>query len=438
MKTLYLDCSMGAAGDMLAAALLELLPDPAGFVERLNALGLPGVEYRLEPSVKCGIAGTHVTVLVRGAEEGEAAHEHIHEHTHAHEHEHPHEHEHGHEHEHIHEHEHEYEHTLEHGHDHGHSHTGPGRIAHLVKDHLALPEKVRADVLAVYKLLAEAESRVHGVSVEEIHFHEVGTLDALADVTAVCLLMHELAPAEVTASPVHVGSGTVRCAHGILPVPAPATAELLRGVPIYGGEIQSELCTPTGAALLRRFVTRFGPMPALRPLAIGYGMGRKDFPRANCVRAVLGETEARTDEVLELSCNLDDMTGEDLGFALERLLDGGALDAWTVPITMKKSRPAVTLRVLCRPADREAMLGLLFRHTATLGVRETGCRRTVLDRKTELLDTPWGPVRRKRAEGFGVRREKLEYEDLARVARETGMSLAEVRDLIREETGHEA
>ena len=414
MKTLYLDCSMGAAGDMLSAALLELLPEPAAFVDRLNALGIPGVEYRAEPAVKCGITGTHMRVSVHGQEE--EAPEALPEQPHdpGHHHEHPHEHEHAHEHEH------------EHAHGH-HSHSDLHGIEHLVREHLALPEPVRADVLAVYGLLAEAESKVHGVPVPEIHFHEVGTLDAVADVAAVCLLMRELAPEQVLASPVHVGSGQVRCAHGIMPIPAPATAELLRGLPIYGGQISGELCTPTGAALLRHFVTGFGPMPVMRVRAVGYGMGKKDFPAANCVRALLGDTEQASDEVLELRCNLDDMRAEDLGYAVERLLQAGALDVWTQAIGMKKSRPGVMLCVLCAPQNREAMLQLLFRHSSTLGVREQRLRRSVLERRVETQQTPWGPVRRKISEGFGVRREKYDYEDLARIAAARGLGLEELR-----------
>ena len=392
MKTLYLDCSMGAAGDMLTAALLELLPDPADFVARLNALGIPGVQFRAERSAKCGITGTHMAVTVHGEEE--ADHDHHHHHGHAHDH---------------------------------HAHTGLHGIEHLVRDHLHLPEAVRTDVLAVYHLLAAAESKVHGVPVDEIHFHEVGTMDAVADVTAVCLLMRELCPARILASPVHVGSGQVRCAHGLMPVPAPATAELLRDIPIYGGAIEGELCTPTGAALLRYYVNQFGTMPVMRTQAIGYGMGKKDFPAANCVRALLGETEEEPDDVLELRCNLDDMTAEAIGFAAERLFDAGALDVWTVPIAMKKSRPGVMLCVLCKLSDRETLTALLFRHTATLGVRACAMTRSVLTRRTETLQTPYGPVRRKVGSGYGVEREKYEYEDLARIAAEQNLSLEEVR-----------
>ncbi len=402
MKTLYLDCAMGAAGDMLSAALIELLPDPAGFVEKLNSLGIPGVEYKLEKAQKCGVTGSHMAVLVHGEEEEHALHHH-----------------------------HDHDHEHEHHHDHEHHHSGLHDVEHLVRDHLALPGKVREDVLAVYGLIAQAESHVHGVPVPEIHFHEVGTLDAVADVTAVCLAMAELAPDEVVCSPVCVGFGQVKCAHGILPVPAPATAYILKDVPIYGGEIQGELCTPTGAALLKHFVSSFGPMPTVRPAAVGYGMGTRDFPAANCVRAILGESlDGGMDEMLELSCNVDDMTAEAVGFAMERLFDAGAREVYTVPIGMKKSRPGTLLRVICAPAEREKMVELLFKYTTTIGVREAETRRYVLARREETLDTSFGPVRRKVSGGYGVSRVKYEYEDLARIAREKGVSLREAEDMV--------
>ena len=253
-------------------------------------------------------------------------------------------------------------------------------------------------------------------------------MDAVADVTAVCLLMEELAADQVIASPVHVGSGTVHCAHGVLPVPAPATALLLQGAPVYGGTIQGELCTPTGAALLRHFVTRFGDLPVMTLEAVGYGMGRKDFPRANCLRAMLGETSAESGDVVELACNLDDMTGEGIAFAMERLLAAGALDVYTAAIGMKKSRPGVMLCVLCREEQREDMVHLLLRHTTTLGVRETRHRRYTLSRSQDTVDSPWGPVARKTSQGWGVRRQKPEFEDLARIAREQDLTLDQVRD----------
>lgn len=403
MKTLYLDCGMGAAGDMLAAALLELLPDPGAFVAELNALGFPGVHIRTEPAVKCGITGTHFAVTVHGQEEGHGQHHHHHHH---------------HEHEHKHAHE--------------HHHSGLHEIEHIVQGHLALPERVKRDVLAVYRQLAEAESHAHGIPVSDIHFHEVGTMDAIADITAVCLLMDRLAPGEVIASPVHTGSGQVRCAHGILPVPAPATAYLLRDVPIYGGTVQGELCTPTGAALLKHFVTRFGDMPVMRVSAIGYGCGKKDFEAANCVRALLGETENAAGSVLNLSCNLDDMTAEAVSFAMERLFDAGALEVYTLSAGMKKSRSGLLLRVICRPQDRETIVQTIFRHTSTIGIRESVNRRYVLEREIQTVDTAYGPVRKKISQGFGVTRTKYEYEDLARIAREENLSLKEAEALVSE------
>lgn len=413
MKTLYLDLSMGAAGDMLAAALLELLPDPDSFLAELNGLGIPGVRYQRERAVKCGVTGTHLAVTVDGEEE------HSHDH---------HPHDHGHEHHHD-QGTHDHEHRL--GHEHGsHHHSGIHDIEHIVRDHLALPSKVKDDVMAVYALIAQAESHVHGAPVTEIHFHEVGTMDAVADITAVCLLMDRLAPDLVTASPVHVGSGQVRCAHGILPVPAPATAHILRDVPIYGGQIQGELCTPTGAALLRHFAAQFGPMPLMRIQAVGYGCGKKDFEAANCVRAMLGEAGDGGEQVAVLSCNLDDMTAEALGFAVERLFEAGALDAYTVPAGMKKSRPGVLLQAICRIQDRQAVTEALFRHTTTLGIRENISRRYVLERSVQALDTPWGPVRRKESSGYGVSQVKYEYEDLARIAREQKISLDQARRLV--------
>lgn len=380
MKTLYLDCSMGCAGDMLTGALLELFPNREEILAQLNDFGIPHVEFIAEKSVKCGITGTHIRVLVSGEEED----------------------------------------------DHHHHHSGMEDIAHIV-GHLQVSDSVRKQVLEIYNLIAQAESQVHGVPVTQIHFHEVGAMDAIADITAVCYLMDRLGVDQIFASPIHVGSGQVKCAHGLLPIPAPATAVILQGVPIYGGQIQGELCTPTGGALLKYYVNRFGNMPPMETTAIGYGMGKKDFEAPNCVRAMLGNTLGQTDDILELSCNLDDMTGEEIGFATEQLLKAGALDVFTTPIGMKKSRPGVLFTVLCRVEDRERLLPLIFRHTTTLGIRENRLRRYALTRRTEIVDTPYGPVRQKISTGYGVERRKYEYEDLANIAREHQLPLSELK-----------
>lgn len=412
MKTLYLDCQMGAAGDMLTAALLELIPNADAFIEKMNSLGIPGVHFEREVAEKCGIRGSHMKVTIHGEEE--ESHD-VHTHGHPHEHEH---------HEHFHHHHHDHEHS------HAHHHSGMHDIEHIVKDHLDLPEKVKEDVLAVYQLIAEAESHAHGKPVDEIHFHEVGTMDAVADITAVCLLMHMIAADEVYASPVHVGYGQVKCAHGILPVPAPATAYILKDVPIYGGSIEGELCTPTGAALLKHFVKSFGEMPMMKTEKIGYGMGKKDFAAANCIRAMLGESEERRDEIIELSCNVDDMTGEEIGFAMERLFEGGALDVYTIPIGMKKNRPGTLIRVMCSEEKKDEIIRLLFRHTTTIGLRQQKLSRYVLDRTVEEKTSGVGKIRIKNSSGYGTERKKYEFEDLARIAKEKNLSLKEVKDLL--------
>lgn len=383
MKTLYIDCAMGCAGDMLTAALLELHPDRDGFIARMNdALGGKAV-LSAKPDRKCGVMGTHVTVLINGDEEGEPERHH-------------------------------------------HHHTSVAEITEFI-DTVPLADEVKDNAKAVYTHIAEAESRVHGHPIENIHFHEVGSLDALADVLSVCELMHELAPDKVLASPVNVGSGFVKCAHGVLPVPAPATELILRGVPIYSGQIKSELCTPTGAALLKHFVEAFVPLPVLRVERAGCGTGKKNFETANVVRVLLGETEAECEQIVELACNLDDMTPEELGFTMEELFRLGALDVYFTNIGMKKSRPGVMLTCMCRVQQCDEMLRCLFKHTTTLGVREYVCNRYNLTRSIDTVQTEYGAVRIKKAEGYGVKRSKAEYDDLAKLARENDTTIAEIR-----------
>lgn len=420
MKTIYLDCGMGAAGDMLSAALYELLDENSRkeFINQINLLGLPNVEIFPETAVKCGITGTHMRVLIKGAKETDITPDHDHSHDHSHEHEHSHDHEH--EHTHVHEHFHEHEHT----------HSSLSEIENIIHG-LNIPDTVAENASAVYKLIADAESRMHGVPVSDIHFHEVGTADAIADIVSVCMLINMLGAERIASSPVHVGCGHVRCAHGILPVPAPATAYLLRNIPIYGGSVNGELCTPTGAALLKHFVNEFGEMPLMTVERIGYGMGKKDFDAVNCVRAMIGESnEQKSEKIIELSCNLDDMTPEGIGFASERLFEVGALDVYTVPVGMKKSRPGTLLCVLCTEQQRSQMLNLIFRHTSTLGIRENAMKRYTLSRSIKNISTDFGSVRIKRSEGFNVIKEKYEYEDIAGIAKDKGISLTEAAGLI--------
>jgi len=402
---------MGAAGDMLSAALLELLPDRQRFLSEFNSLKIPNVTVEDEPSRKCGILGTHLKVCVAGNEEetdGYVA-DHHHDHDHGHEHEQGSNHHHGHDHEHI----------------HGVMH----QIEHIVEE-MPVSAKVKEDILGIYGLLAAAESRVHGVPVSEIHFHEVGTMDALADITLCCLLVEKIAADRIVASPVRTGSGTVQCAHGILPVPAPATAVLLEGIPVFAGDIAYELCTPTGAALLKYFVKEFCSMPGMVIEKTGYGMGKKDFKVANCVRAVLGNAVESEEDIWELRCNLDDMTAEEIGFAVTALMELGALDVYTSAIGMKKNRPGTLLCVLANLNDKERMTKEIFRFTTTLGVRASKMSRTVLTRREITEDTLYGPVRYKISQGQGVERRKAEYEDLARIAAEKNVSVGDARMLV--------
>ena len=405
---------------MLLAALIELMPEPERFTEKLNDIGIPGVTYKISKTEKCGICGTQADVKVHGEIEkphchhcagadknddiggkaGAALQNSVPPLT-------------G---------------EMPEGQRGHHHHSSLQDIEHIISQ-LNVPESVKENAVAVYKHIAAAESEAHGRPVEEIHFHEVGAMDAVADVTGVCLALAELAPEQIIASPVNVGGGSVRCAHGILPVPAPATANILKGVPYYGGAIKTELCTPTGAALLRNFVSEFKEMPVMRVEKIGYGMGHKDLEEANCVRIMLGETAEAGGEVAELRCNLDDMTGEGIGYATELLYRAGALDVYTIPIGMKKNRPGILLTCMCRLKDRERLLSLIMKHTTTLGVREYICRRYTLRREMCELETNYGRVRAKRSSGFGAERIKPEYEDMKKIADENNIPLSDIMPL---------
>ncbi len=392
MKILYIECSMGVAGDMLMGALHELLNDEdrKKFTDKMNSLGIEGLHVEAVPSVKCGINGTHMNVTIDGHEELESHHS-------------------------------------EHHHHHGAS---MHDIRHVI-DAAGISENVKKNAVEVYECIAQAESRVHGKSADEIHFHEVGSKDAMADVIGCCMLIDIIGADRIVVSPVTTGFGNVRCAHGILPVPAPATALILNDVPLRAGSIEGELCTPTGAALVKHYADEFGNMPQMTVSRIGYGMGTKDFAAANCVRVFVGIQATRTAKtIVQLCCNIDDMTAEELGYAAELLMDEGALDVYTTAIGMKKSRPGTLLTVMCREEDRERIAGLIFRNTTTLGMRVYHCERMILERSEKTLHTEFGDVRCKEASGYGVVRSKLEYDDVRRLAKSSGRSIREIRDII--------
>ncbi|MCI7093169.1 MAG: nickel pincer cofactor biosynthesis protein LarC [Lachnospiraceae bacterium] len=456
MKVLYLDLGMGAAGDMLSAALFELLSgkEQEDYLSAMNHLGLDGVSVQAERSEKCGITGTHMAVLVDGSEEADIpAHAHDgqgrHEHGHIQTEPHPYSYACAHNTEHVHDHVPD--------HDHAHHHHALAEIHEAIWN-LNLPDTVKTDAQQVYRLLAEAESHAHGVEVEQIHFHEVGEKDAIADIVSVCLLMRMIRPDKVIASPAATGTGTVRCAHGLLPVPAPATAYILKKmqIPCLAGTEDGELLTPTGAALTGFFADAFGTMPEMTLDGIGYGMGKKDFSRANCVRALLGQTaseedklDGARDEISELSCNLDDMTPEDLSFAVDRLFEAGALDVFTTPAGMKKSRPGVILSALCHREQKASVIKAFFAYTTTLGIREKVCRRYIMkssfetvtlsrdDFGTSALEDPQNtasiPV--KISKGYGTVQRKPEFERVAEAAEKFGVPTAEIRRKALERCG---
>lgn len=377
MKMLYIDCSMGAAGDMLSSALLELFPDREETLKKLNSLGLQGVEYTAESVKKSGVSGTRLTVKYLGHEEGAGEAPHL----------------------------------------------GRPKNIFAAVHSLSAPEAVKENVEAVFGLIADAESAVHGQKMEDVHFHELGTMDALADVTAFAWLLNALAPDKTVFSPVCVGYGQVECAHGILPVPAPATALLLKGVPAFAGDVEGELCTPTGAALIKYFGGEYSRMPEMTARAVGCGMGSRDYKRPSMVRAFMGQGE---DQAEELCFNVDDMSPEAVSFAMDILRSAGAKDVSWQSVGMKKSRPGLLVRVICAVQDTDEMIRLIFRHTTTIGIRQTLCTRFVLKRKSGLVTTPWGPVRVKSSRGWGTEITKPEFDDVADIAKSNGLTYDEV------------
>ncbi len=386
---------------MILGALTDLLKDPSDFKKMIESAGIPGISVSVEQGDVFGISGTKVHISINGVEEG-------------------HEHEHGHGHAHHHHHEH---HTL-------------SNVTDIIRS-LNVSEQVKQDACEIYGTIAEAESEAHGVPVDLVHFHEVGALDAVADIVGACMLIERLAPEQILASPVRVGYGQVKCAHGVLPVPAPATASIIKGIPVYAGDEEGEFCTPTGAAILKHFVKKFGQMPTMLYDELGIGLGSKVFRTANMLRAFVGDTGNSLPSIKEIKCNIDDMTSEDIGNIIELLLTKGALDAFIAPCVMKKGRPGFELTCLSRPEDAEELSILILAHTSTIGVRVHDCERYAMSSRFEKCTTEYGEIRIKVSEGFGLRKWKPEYEDVNRAAFENDVTLNEVRNRIRFDLGEE-
>lgn len=381
MKLAYFDCFSGISGDMTLGALVDAGAPLEALRAELAKLPVAGWQMAAERVRRGAIAATFVRVEVSGQQ---LHHRHL------------------------------------------------GDILKLI-ERAALAPRVLERAAAIFRRLGEAEARIHGVPPEKVHFHEVGAVDAIVDIVGACVGLELLGVDAVYGSAVNVGGGTVGTAHGTLPVPAPASVELLRGAPIYSSGIEKELATPTGAAILSTLATAIGPPPPMRVAAIGYGAGTWDLPgQANVLRVLIGEAlpaEAAAGEetLMMLETNLDDCTPELVGWVTEQALAAGALDAFTAPVQMKKNRPGVLLSVLCAPGDAERLTALLFRETTTLGVRSYAVRRRALARALEKVETPWGAVAVKVARLDGaVLNAAPEYDDCARLARERGVPLKQV------------
>lgn len=375
MRVMYVDCIGGASGDMLLGALVDAGADRDAVLDAVGALGVEGWALDFEPVQRGGVRATHANVMVAPSSTAR----------------------------------------------------NYADIRSLL-DRATLSEGTRRRAERTFEALARAEASVHGQEVADVHFHEVGAVDALVDIVGVCAAIESIAPDRVTASPVPAGSGTVTAAHGRLPVPAPATVELLKGAIVTGGG-EGETVTPTGAALLRANCTSFGPMPPMRLWATGYGAGSRDTPTPNVVRVLVGdaEPEAGTETVDLIETNLDDMNPELVPYAMERLLDAGALDVWAAPVNMKKGRIGIVLSVVVNRPATPRVIDVLFRETTTLGIRIAAIHREVADRKEVHVTVADHPVRVKVASRGGrTINAAPEFEDAAAVARSTGIPLKDV------------
>ena len=419
---LYLECLSGISGDMTVAALLDLGASRDRLLEGLASLGLDGYEVKIGRRAKCGVEACSFDVIFDGEEDG-GSHdytEQLHDHDHDHDHEHSHEHTHTHDHEHSHDHR------------HPHVHRNLGDITEII-NRSAMTERAKATALRIFGIVAEAEARVHGKPIEEVHFHEVGAVDSIVDICAAAICLDDLDITEAVISEISEGSGHVHCQHGILPVPVPAVTAIAGEYGLYLRltDTRGEMVTPTGAAIAAGIRTREALPDSFRIVKTGMGAGKKDFPKANLLRAYLIEERKKKEELWMLETNIDDATGEALGYVMDRLFRAGARDVCYLPAFMKKNRPAWLLKVVCDEDRREVLEGLIFCHTTTIGIRRYPLERTALPRKILTVKTEWGEARAKAV----FRGEQSfcypEYEDVARLADETGKPFQDIYEEIR-------
>src|SRR5262245_51602229 len=419
-RTLYLDCFAGASGDMLLGAMLDCGLDFELLRSELLKLGVEGYELSLKRVDRSGISAVKFDVLLTG-ESHSSEHERHHEHDHTREHHHNHEHSH----------EHSPERSPQEHHHHGHR--GLSEIIRVIASS-NLSERAKQRAQTIFRRIGEAESKIHNIPIEAVHFHEVGAIDSIVDITGACVAFDALNIERIISSPLHVGSGVFKCAHGPYPVPGPATAELLKGVPSYSKDIEGELVTPTGAAIISTLAESFGPMPMMKIEKVGYGAGTRDYPKfPNALRAIIGELEDDADRtpsnVTVIEANIDDMNAQVFGYLMERALAAGALDIFYTPVQMKKNRPGVLLTLLCNPSDRERMTEIIFRETTTLGVRYRNEQREILRREFVTVETEHGTIRIKisRAKDGRVMNASPEFEDCRAAAEKSGVGLRDAQ-----------
>ncbi len=382
-RILHFDCVSGISGDMTVAALISAGADRGALLESIERLEVPGFELRITETSINGIAATDFSVLVHET--------------------------------------------------HDHPHRDLSDIERII-DSSGISPKVKELSHRIFRCLGEAESKIHGQPLEKVTFHEVGAVDSIVDIVATAVCIDLLKVDRITASAVPVGHGVTRSAHGLIPVPAPATVEILKGVPIYDSGIESELVTPTGAAILKSLVESFGALPPMQVEGCGYGAGKKRFDHPNLLRVLIGaaDVDAPLEQLIVLETNIDDMNPEIYSYLLPLLLERGALDAFLTNVVMKKSRPGVQLSVVCRPGDESTLETLIFRETTTLGVRRYPVNRRFLQRRTSEVETELGIVRVKLIYDGGILvRAAPEYEECRRIAAERGLSLREVYDRLQ-------
>ena len=423
MKTLYFDCSSGISGNMTLAALIEIIGDENYLIEELKKLHIDGYTIDISKKVKNGITGTHVDVILT----------HQHEHSHTHE-EHIHHHDHIHE-DHIHHHEHDEEHLHENDHEHGHEHHHhEHRNLHDVCeiiDNSDIDEESKDLAKRIFMRVAKAESKVHNKPLYEVHFHEVGAIDSIVDIVGTAILINKIRPDKIISSVVNDGHGFIECAHGTMAVPVPATSEIFANsnVEFRQIDIDTELVTPTGAAIIAELSSEFTTLPAMKIKKIGWGAGTKDLKIPNVLKVYYGEMQEQNQKIVVMETNIDDCSGEILGYTEDLLFQNGALDVFYTPIFMKKNRPAYRLTVVCKEPDIQKLQNIIFKETTTIGIRYRYEYRTELEREPITINTKYGTLQAKKVVNNGETYIYPEYESVKELAEKNHIPLKEIYNL---------